>query len=226
VIGVYLSPIDIFNVMKNRNEALLELLSRTAEVSNSRNLNKLCSYLNEKLEHNSYYGYQGLKLPEWALNELHSSTLPEARKLAAKLFLTTTHQFKSLLNDCDFGVKLEAAKRCSYMTLKRISERDDRFSYLLDERFKSLHEASETAKKVAEKPVEKLKLSKVFYDNLALRFISDYRNEIDGSINPGFVKTYCSSYKSTYSIEIDEKQLMDSIKKELKKREDSVLKDE
>lgn len=66
-------------------------------------------------------------------------------------------------------------------------------------------------------------LSDQWYETRARKFVQDYGTNIEDSWEELAAKRYCASLKSSFGVEVDEKKLVDAIKKQLEERQDRFL---
>lgn len=66
-------------------------------------------------------------------------------------------------------------------------------------------------------------LSDQWYETKALKFVQDYGTNIEDGWEEILAHRYCSSLKASWGVEIDEKKLLDTIKKKLIDRQDMFL---
>jgi len=66
-------------------------------------------------------------------------------------------------------------------------------------------------------------LSDQWYETRAKKFIQDYGTNIEDSWEETTAHRYCASLKASFGVEVDEKKLVDEIKKQLEERQDRFL---
>jgi hypothetical protein len=160
--------------------------------------------------------------------KLSSSSLPAARKLAAKTL--PTKLLSNLAFDKSFEVRHEACKRSPISVVKESLKRypnDEILEEILEQKLlesdeSHLHIHDEKRIGDSSKTIDDVELSEAWYKTKALQMIQDYDSLETSWIVPA-VRRFCSSYLATSRVAIDESQLKDAIIEELQLREDQEL---
>lgn len=198
-------------------------------------LKQVVKEANERLDVLEKTGRLNVSFDQKIINKLLEHSDVDVRKFVARTI--DKNKLQRFVNDKSDTVRLAAAKRLPLSIVSEMVKRfpfDDQLSVLKKQKQLSeglpdpkITKVSNEKKKLgaAVKQYAGDELSDLWYKEKALKYVADYGGNIEDGWEEVTAHRFVSSTKATSGVEIDEKKLLDAIKKELEARDDRALGD-